>query len=88
LGNIYFETGDFAKPKKHYERGIGLLEDNRICLSRAGWAKAASAKSKVMNNEEDVDLESLYPYSYNNKIKAAEGWVPRDITEILLNIDG
>jgi tetratricopeptide (TPR) repeat protein len=34
-----------------------------------------------------VNLESLYAYSQNNKIKAIEGWFQRYIGEILLNID-
>jgi len=40
-----------------------------------------------MNNEKDVDLESLYAYSRNNKIRAFEGWLSRCTGEILLNID-
>jgi tetratricopeptide (TPR) repeat protein len=34
-----------------------------------------------------VNLESLYAYSRNNKVKAAESWIQRYIGEILLNID-
>jgi hypothetical protein len=40
-----------------------------------------------MNKEKDVNLESLYGHSRNNRIKAAEGWIQRYIGEILLNID-
>ena len=40
-----------------------------------------------MNKEKDVNLESLYSYSQNNKVKAFEGWVSRYIGEILLNLD-
>ena len=40
-----------------------------------------------MNKEKDVNLESLYTYSRNNKIRAVEGWIQRYIGEILLNID-
>ena len=40
-----------------------------------------------MDKEKDVNLESLYAYSQNNKIKAIEGWFQRYIGEILLNID-
>ena len=40
-----------------------------------------------MNNEKDVDLESLYVHSGNNKIKSGEGPISRLIGEILLNID-
>ncbi len=47
----------------------------------------SSARSRVLNQEKDVDLESLYAHSQNNKLKALEGWIQRYIGEILLNID-
>jgi hypothetical protein len=55
--------------------------------SFVGLAKIGVARSRVMINEKDVDLESLYTHSRNNKIKAAEGWMSKYIGEILLNID-
>jgi class 3 adenylate cyclase/tetratricopeptide (TPR) repeat protein len=87
LGEIYFERGNYQRSKEHYERGIGALERNRLFPSWVGYGKVALTRSKVMNKEKDVNLESLYVHSRNNKIKAAEGWVARCIGEILLNID-
>jgi tetratricopeptide (TPR) repeat protein len=52
-----------------------------------GTGKAGSVRSNVMNKQKDVDLESLYVYSRNNKMKAVEGLIQRYIGEILLNID-
>jgi hypothetical protein len=43
--------------------------------------------SKVKNKEKDVNLESLYFHSRNNKIKILDGWIQRYIGEILLSID-
>jgi tetratricopeptide (TPR) repeat protein len=87
LGEIYFEMGHFPKSKDYYEKGYSLLEHNRACPSWVGLGKVGFARSKAMNNEKDVDLESLYTHSRNNKMKVAEGWVSRYIGEILLNID-
>jgi class 3 adenylate cyclase/tetratricopeptide (TPR) repeat protein len=87
LGETYFEMGDFAESKDHHEKAGWLLEHNRVFPSWVGWAKLGSARSKVMNNEKDVDLESLYVLSRNNKMKVAEGWISRYIGTILLNID-
>jgi class 3 adenylate cyclase/tetratricopeptide (TPR) repeat protein len=87
LGEIYFEMGDFSRSKECYEKGYWLFEHNRLHPSWVGWGKVASARSKVMNKEKDVNLESLYAHSRNNKIKAIEGWIQRYIGEILLNID-
>jgi class 3 adenylate cyclase/tetratricopeptide (TPR) repeat protein len=87
LGDIYFEMGDFSKSKEHYEKGIWVWERNRMVPSWANLAKVGLTRSKVMDKEKDVNLESLYAYSQNNKIKAIEGWFQRYIGEILLNID-
>ena len=87
LGKTYFEMGDFSKSKKHCERGSQLWEHNRVFPSLVSFAKVASERSKVMNNEKDVDLETLSVHSRNNKMKMKEGWVSRFIAEILLNID-
>jgi len=40
-----------------------------------------------MNNERDIDLESLYGYVNENKLKLNDGWMRRNIGEILLNFD-
>jgi tetratricopeptide (TPR) repeat protein len=79
--------GDFLRSKEHYEKGSWLGERNRLPPSLVGTGKAGSVRSNVMNKQKDVDLESLYVYSRNNKMKAVEGLIQRYIGEILLNID-
>jgi tetratricopeptide (TPR) repeat protein len=87
LGETYFETGDFKRSKEHYEKGSWALENIRSYPSWANFAKVCLARSKVMNKGKDIDLESLYIYFRNNKVKILEGWFQRYIGEILLNID-
>jgi class 3 adenylate cyclase/tetratricopeptide (TPR) repeat protein len=87
LGETYFATGDFPSAKDHYEKARGLLEHTRLMPSVAGLIRIGVARSRVMNNEKDVDLESLYTHLRNNKIKIVEGWFSEYIGEILLNID-
>jgi class 3 adenylate cyclase/tetratricopeptide (TPR) repeat protein len=86
LGEIYFERRDFSKSKEFYEKGVWVLKSNRLFPSMLGVAKAALVRSKVMNKEKDVDLESLYACSQNSKINIYEGEIQRYIGEILLNI--
>jgi tetratricopeptide (TPR) repeat protein len=87
LGETYFEMGDFPRSKEHYEKGILISENDRTHPSWANLEKVNLARTKVLDKEKDVDLESLYAYSRNNKVKILEGWFPRYIGEILLNID-
>jgi tetratricopeptide (TPR) repeat protein len=87
LGETYFEMGDLSKSKEHYEKEIWLYENIRSCPSWTNLGRAGLARSKVINREKDVNIESLYPHSRNNKVRAFEGWIQRYIGEILLNID-
>jgi predicted ATPase len=87
LGRIYFETEDFPGSIEHYQKGSWILDHNRLWPSMANVGKVGLVRSKVLNKEKDVDLESLYVHSRNNKVKAFEGWIQRYIGEILLNID-
>jgi class 3 adenylate cyclase/tetratricopeptide (TPR) repeat protein len=87
LGDTYSEMGNFQRSKEHFQKGIWAFERNRLFPSWVGWGKVAIARSKVMNKEKDVNLESLYAHSRNNKIRVAEGYIHRYIGEILLNID-
>jgi len=65
---------------------INPFEANLSWLMNLG--KIGFARAKVMNNEKNVDLESLYRYEAENKVKALKGLMQRYIGEILLNIDG
>jgi tetratricopeptide (TPR) repeat protein len=87
LGETYFATGNFPSAKDHYEKGCELLKQTRLMPSIVGLVRAEIARSRVMNNEREMDLESLYIHSRNNKIKAEEGRFSKYIGEILLNID-
>jgi class 3 adenylate cyclase/tetratricopeptide (TPR) repeat protein len=87
LGETYFEMGDFLRSKEHYEKCSWVLGNIRCFPSWANLGKVGLARSKVMNKEKDVDLKSLYTYFRNNKVKVIEGYIPRYIGEILLNID-
>jgi tetratricopeptide (TPR) repeat protein len=87
LGETYFEMGDFLRSKEHYEKGIGVLERYRSFPATVGFFSVGLARSKVLNNEKDVNLDSLYAHSRNNKTRAYEGLIQMYIGEILLNID-
>ncbi len=86
LGDTYFEIGEYQKAKDHYYKGI-LSSEHRRTPPPFDHHRTALARAKVMNNEMDIDLESLYHYENENKGKWLDGPLKRDIGEILLNID-
>jgi tetratricopeptide (TPR) repeat protein len=87
LGEIYFDKGEFQKSQGYYNKAISLLEHGRLWPSLINLYKIALVRAKVMNKEKDIDLESLYEYEHENKMKSNDGMMARYISEILLNID-
>jgi len=87
LAETYFEIGEYQKAEDHYGKAVRTLERARLTPSWMNLNKIGVARAKVMNNEKDIDLESLYEYEADNKVKQYEGWMRRYIGEILLNFD-
>jgi len=87
LGETYFHRGEYQKSKEHYAKAIRINEHNRLTPSYANTTRIALARTMVMNNEKDINLELLYSYAPKNKFKLLDGRMRRYIGEILLNID-
>lgn len=87
LGETYYEIGKYQESKDHYCEALRLLEKNKCYPFWMNLFKIGFARSKVMNNEKDIDLESLFKYARENKVKLYDGWMSRYISEILLHVD-
>ena len=87
LGETYFELGDYPKSKIHYMNAISQSKKGGVLPTGIKLSQISLVRSRVMNNEKDVDLETIYTYISENKIKAYEGWMRRFLGEILLNKD-
>jgi len=87
LGEIYFEIGEYKKAQDHYGKSIHFMERLEWLPSWVKLNKIALVRVKVMYNGGDIDLESLYSYVSENRVKQFEGLMQRYIGEILLNID-
>jgi len=87
LGDTCFYKGEYQKSKDHYAKIIRINEHNRLAPSFVNVTKIALARTMVMNNEKDINLELLYSYAPKNKFKLLDGRMRRHIGEILLNID-
>ena len=77
--------GDYEKSKNHSNKAILVAEQGRFCLDEIYFTKILFATAKVMNNERDIRLESLYNFAAKNNLKVNDGWMRRYIGQILLN---
>jgi tetratricopeptide (TPR) repeat protein len=87
LGETYFEIEEYQKALTHYKQSILILEHNKILPSLINLNRIGVRRAKVMSNEKDIDLKTLYAYVEDNNSKLYDGWMKRYIGEILLNID-
>ncbi len=87
LGETYFEMGQFKSSEANYTKACEILEHNRIIPSWKNVSKSAIARVKAINNEPDFDLKTVVGLVDENKAKIWDGWIRRNIGEILLNID-
>jgi class 3 adenylate cyclase/tetratricopeptide (TPR) repeat protein len=87
LAENYFQFQEYGRSKLCCEKALRYFEKIRLGHSRLDFCRIGIARAKVMNNEKDIDLESLYGYAQDNKVKELDGQMRRYIGEILLNID-
>jgi tetratricopeptide (TPR) repeat protein len=87
LGEVYFQGEKYEESMDQYSKAISILEVSGILSSLRDLSKIGVARAEVMNNEKDIDLESLYGYVHQNKMRLLGGSMRRYISEILLNLD-
>ena len=87
LGESHFEIGDFQKAEENYREAIDVFEHNRIIPSWKNVSKSAIEKMKVINQYTRIDLKEMIGYADVNKARIWDGWIRRNIGEILLNSD-
>jgi len=87
LGEAHFEIGDFQKAEEHYKEAIDIFEHDHIIPSWRNVSKSAIEKMKAINKDTRVDLEEIIGYADANKARIWDGWIRRNIGEILLNSD-
>jgi tetratricopeptide (TPR) repeat protein len=85
LAYCYLDIGDCEKSMHHANKAISIGEQARYCFNEINLNKIVLAAAKVMNNERDIRLESLYGYATENKLRVNDGWMRRYIGQILLN---
>ena len=88
LGNIHFNTEQFHKSKYHYEKASIILKtETYTSSSMLNLLKIYAEMAKLVNMQNDIDLESLYGYVHKNKIRRNEGLVSGCMGKILMYID-
>ena len=88
LGDTHFHRGEHPVSLDHYGNAVRLLEHYGQMNSFVALCKLGAARARVMSGQRTSDLETLYRYADQNKIRLIDGVVKRRISEILLHTGG
>jgi tetratricopeptide (TPR) repeat protein len=87
LAHLYSDMGEYEKAQGYYKKGISTLAPTRIYPFYVNMWKVSLARSKVLNNDQDIKLGEILECYDKIVIKAHRGWTARHVGEILLNVD-
>jgi tetratricopeptide (TPR) repeat protein len=87
LGHNYFDMENYNESQKHFERAISFFRNAGLYPSLVNYLKTALALARVLKREKNINLNEIFQYYEDNKIKWCEGWMLSCIGKILLNID-
>jgi tetratricopeptide (TPR) repeat protein len=87
LGHLYSDMGKYKRAQDIHKKVISILENAKLFPFWINMWKVSIARSKALNNDQDIKLNEVFDYYENINVKVAKGWTARYIGEILLNID-
>ncbi len=87
LGWTYLQMGNYKTSQEYHKRSISLYEHYNMFPSYKSVNKISIALAKVMNNEKDINLNEIFKWYEDIKIKWVKGFALNIIGKILLNID-
>ena len=87
LGELYFINGDFEKAQYFTNQASLFMENSKICPSWVTLNIVKFIRTKVIQNNKDIHLESIFEYEKRNKLKLLGGTFANNIGEVLMNID-
>jgi tetratricopeptide (TPR) repeat protein len=86
LAEIYFAMREYEASQKHYQKAVGILQDDTSGPSRINYYKLALLRTNLMLNT-NIDLESMYALYDGIKLQISKSEAQRYIVEILFILD-
>ncbi len=85
LGESHVAMGQHRRAQPFYERAIWFLHNNIWFPSFLNFNEITLARTKILNNPQEIHLEALCRKAAKNKLNLFEGQTQRKIGDILLN---
>ena len=87
LGSMYLDLREYDDAVNCFKKIISIMEDARFMPSIIRLFQTCLVRVKVLRNDRDIEVSELFAGYQNNKLTFCEGWMARNIGDILLHID-
>ena len=87
LGNLSFDLGKYQESLQQYQLATEVYEKSGSFVGSGKTNKIGTFRARVMIGETDIDLQTLFGYIAEIKMKNYQGTIRGYLAEILMNID-
>ena len=87
LGSMHLDLREYDEAMNCYKRIISIMENVRLLPSIMNFYQSCLVRVKVLRHDQDIELSELLTCYQNNKLTWSEGYMARNIGDILLHMD-
>jgi tetratricopeptide (TPR) repeat protein len=87
LGSMHLDLSEYDDADRCYNKIISTLANYRILPSMIKLFQSCLVRAKALRRDQDIEVSELFASYQSNKLTFCEGWMARNIGDILLNID-
>jgi class 3 adenylate cyclase/tetratricopeptide (TPR) repeat protein len=87
LGSMHLDLREYDDAVNCYKKIISIMEDVSFMPSMIKLLQTCLVRAKVLRHDRDIELSELFACYQYNKLTYCEGWIARNIGDILLNMD-
>jgi len=87
LGLLHIDLREYDDAVNCYKKIISIMEDVSSAPSIIKLTQSCLVRAKVLRHDQDIEVSELFAGYQNNKLTYCEGWMARNIGDILLNMD-
>jgi len=87
-GSMHIDLREYDDAVDCFKKGISISEIFSFMPSTGKLFQTSLVRAKALRHDQDIEINELFTYYQTNKLQWCEGWMARNIGDVLLHIDG
>jgi len=87
LGSMHIDLREYNDAVNCFRKVISILENVSFMPSVIKLYQTSLVRAKVLRHDQDIEVSELLAGYQNNKLTFCEGWMARNIGDVLLHMD-